>query len=158
MKNTLTLLVLLFAPFYSFSQTEADTVQWNQLEDRDDVFYRKGLDKPFTGVVVKFNEKWKLRYIHTMINGKKEGLSTIWDESGKKAGELNYINGKREGLNTEWHESGEKSSEVNFVNGKKEGLMTSWYQNGQKKSEFNFVNDKIVSIKKWDKDGNEIKD
>lgn len=92
MKNTLTLLVFLLAPFYSFSQTEVDTVDIVQLEDRDDILYKKGLETPFSGVAVKFYSKEKKEYESNYVNGKIT-LKTIWYKNGKKKTEIIFKDG-----------------------------------------------------------------
>ena len=38
--------------------------------------------------------------------------------SGQKKSEFNYIDGKENGLQTMWFENGQKESEVNYKNGK----------------------------------------
>jgi antitoxin component YwqK of YwqJK toxin-antitoxin module len=73
-------------------------------------------------------------------NGKKEGLETHYRySSGGKWSETHYKNGKREGLETHWYSSedgktGIKSSERNYKNGEREGVETEWYESGEKKS------------------------
>ena len=92
MKNRITLLVFLFAPFYSFSQTEVDTVDIDQLEARDDIRYKKGAETPFTGVVVKFYSKEKKEYESNYVNGKLT-LKTIWHKNGQKKTEIKFKDG-----------------------------------------------------------------
>lgn len=130
MKNILVLFVFLLTNFYSFSQTAIDSVDWNQLEDRDDIWYKKGLKAPFSGIVVTFYP-----------NGQRQEACTI-------------VNGRYEGLVTSWHPNGQKKSESNRVNGKREGLTTTWDKNGKKRSEIYFKDGLPFSMKEWDEDGN----
>ena len=90
MKNTLTILACLLMPFYSFSQTAADTVKWSQLEERDDIQYKTGSETAYTGVVIAF-----------------------WD-NGQKQQETHIVNGQRVGKETNWYENGQKKSEIIF--------------------------------------------
>ena len=63
------------------------------------------------------------------------------------------MNKKKDGLHTEWYENDKKKSEGTFKDGKPTGLFTNWYENGQKKVEVIFKEGKLVSEKKWHKDG-----
>ena len=101
----------------SCSNNSSDTtVTYDQLEQRDNLFYEINSDMPYTGLVIQMD---------TSSNGKTE---------------TNYINGQIQGLKTSWYENGQKKSEVNYVDGQPHGLMHRWFENGQKNSEVNFVN------------------
>ena len=68
------------------------------------------------------------------------------------------MDGKEDGLSTMWHENGQKKFEINFKNGKKDGFLISWYENGQKKMEGNIKNEKKDGFwTYWDKEGNVTK-
>ena len=117
--------------------------------DSQDMLFRDGLiyeiiaeETPFTGVVLDRYPNGKKKSVANYINGKREGLYTVWHLNGQKASEQNYINGMEEGVGTAWYETGQKRMEGNFANGKKEGLSTEWYKNGQKRMEGNFKNGK----------------
>lgn len=155
--------------------------------DRQNMMFRDGLiyeivteEIPFKGVVSDRYPNGKKKSEENYINGKREGLYTVWHLNGQKASEQNYINGMEEGVGTAWYETGQKRMEGNFANGKKEGLSTEWYKNGQKRMEGNFVNGKKeglwtayengqksmeatfvngeeVSRKEWDGNGKEMK-
>jgi len=87
-------------------------------------------------------------------------LTTRWYESGQKwyAGYIKTLNDTTSvwnGLNTEWYENGQKESEGTYKDGELDGLYTNWHENGQKKWERTYKDGKRISIKCWDKDGNE---
>ena len=104
-------------------------VDWEQIEERDDLGYFEG--KPFTGVAVrKFPD-------------------------GQKKMEVTYKDGEWHGLATYWYENGQKGSEATYKDGVVHGLMTLWHENGQKQSERTFKDGIGISYKEWDKDGNQ---
>ena len=107
-------------------------VDEDQLEERDGLDYFE--EKPFTGVAVSKYPK------------------------GQKLSEYTYKDGKLHGLQTEWRENGQKEWEVTHKNGNKDGLETGWHENGQKRFEATWKDDEEISYKKWDKDGNLIKE
>jgi antitoxin component YwqK of YwqJK toxin-antitoxin module len=133
MKYTLTFLVFLLMPLYSFSQGEVDTVQWYQLEKRDDLNYTKGSEVPYSGVAVTWHANGKKESERNLVKGQIEGIATHWFESGNKRTEGNFVNGKLEGIKTSWYENGNKKFEIIYVNGKKEGRSTEWLENGTEK-------------------------
>ena len=58
----------------------------------------------------------------------------------------------------EYYEHGQKSSEGTYRDGRfyGDGKWTWWYKNGQKSEERTYKDGKMISVKCWDKDGNEI--
>ena len=117
MKYTLTILACLLAPFYSFSQTEVDTVDWSQLEQRDDIWYKKGSEIPCSGVIVRFWGNGQQQQETHMANGQREGIETNWYENGQKKSETNYSIGQREGIATTWYDNGQRKSKIKYVHG-----------------------------------------
>ena len=103
-------------------------VDGDQLEQRDDLHYFE--DKPFTGVTVEKYEK------------------------GQKWREVTYKDGKMDGLGTSWWPNGQKLNEGNRKDGKRDGLWTTWYGDGEKWAEATFKDGKVISSKRWEKDGN----
>ena len=70
--------------------------------------------------------------------------------------EESFIEGKIFGLATEWHENGQKKAEVIWKDGERDGLCTYWHENGMKSQEDTWKYGVVVSIRKWDKEGNEL--
>ena len=110
-KNLLVMPFALLVISWDAGDTKLGGINFDELENKKDLFYLKESDDPYTGEVFKLYE-----------NGKKEGQGSLKD-------------GKPEGLTTSWYESGQKKYEENWKDGKKEGLMTSWHKNGKKKTE-----------------------
>jgi len=99
--------VLFFAVVLAIAGCTAEKkVNFDQLQDRNGLFYLVNKDKPFSGEVVSY------------INGKVEF-----------EGEIN--NGLREGIWTYYYPSGQKKMEGTFRDGLKEGTWTYWKDNGQ---------------------------
>ena len=71
--------------------------------------------------------------------------------------EATYKDGKKEGRETRWHENGKKRAELTYKDGQPEGLQTNWHENGQKSHEGTWKNWALVSVTRWDEEGNEIK-
>ena len=89
-------------------------------------------------------------------DGKGVGLHKSWYENGQLESEANYKDGKTDGLSKSWHRNGQLSSEFLYKNGKLDGLSKSWWNNDQLFSEMDFIEGKCISVRRWDKEGNEI--
>ena len=103
-------------------------------EDGDGIYlkYAPDSDKPYSGVAVEYYD------------------------NGQKKYELTYKYGERDGKSTAWYDNGQKWTEGTYKDGKPDGLWTRWYDNGQKENEPTWKDGEVISIKCWDKDGNEI--
>ena len=124
------------------------------LVERDDVYYTKDTNKPYSGQVFSLYDDGKKKGEGTLKDGKEDGKWTYFHSNGQKFREGTYKNEKEDGLWTRWYESGQKWEEGTFKDGKGEGLRTSWWENGQKFSEGNYKDSKPVG--KWthyNKDG-----
>jgi antitoxin component YwqK of YwqJK toxin-antitoxin module len=155
------------------------------LVERDDVYYTKDTNKPYSGQVFclyKYGDKkdegtlkdgrmisrteWEWYDYESgqkksespFKDGKQDGLGTLWYEDGQKYIEITFKNGKLDGLYTFWYESGQKKSELTYKDGKYDGLWTDWYENGQKEKEVTHKDGEIISIKGWNKDGSVMND
>jgi antitoxin component YwqK of YwqJK toxin-antitoxin module len=97
----------------------------------------------------KTEESWK--------DGKLNGKKTRWYENGQKWGEEYYRDGKESGLSTSWDENGQKWKEGTYKDGNKNGKWTELYENGQKKWEGTYKDGKVISSKRWYRNGTERK-
>jgi len=149
------------------------------LVERDDVYYTKDTNKPYSGQVFslyddgkkkgegnlkdgKMISKTERKYYgngqkrkeRTFKNGIENGLRTDWYENGQREIEQTYKDGKGNGLSTYWYESGQKWSQVILKDGRLDGLLTKWYKNGQKELENTLKDGKQDGLlTKWYKNG-----
>jgi antitoxin component YwqK of YwqJK toxin-antitoxin module len=110
------------------------------IEYKNDTAYSPNEDKPFTGVYATLNSNGNKGCEEHFIDGKKNGLDTMWYENGNKASEDHFIDENKNGLSTSWYENGNKASEDHFIDGKENGLSAIWYGNENKKLELNYKN------------------
>jgi len=127
-------------------------VDWDQLEERDDLQYFEG--KPFTGVAVAKYPNGKKEGEAAFKDGKMDGLATFWYENGQKEEEATWKDGKSHGLLTGWYENGQKEIESTHKDGKEDGLYTSWYEDGQKEDEVTWKDGKLDGlVTRWHPNG-----
>ena len=90
--------------------------------------------------------------------GKLHGPMESWFPDGKLSSQSTFVNGKTEGIHLTWHENGRTNSKTPYENGKRNGIVKVWNPDESLASESVFRDDKLISEKKWDAAGNEIKD
>jgi len=106
-----------------------ESVNFNQLDKRNDIYYIHNTNTPFTGKALKNYPNGKIGMAGTMVKGKFDGL-WVW-----------------------WYSNGQKKRETKYVKGLKQGKSFYWWDNGVKKLESLFVDDRSVSQKRWSKEG-----
>ena len=97
-------------------KAKLESVNAEEVEERESIIYLKGSDTPYTGKAYSLYP------------------------NGRKAQEELYENGKRHGLSVHWHEHGKKNAEGNHKNGKLNGMYVMWWENGQKMNETLYEN------------------
>ena len=145
-------------------QAKVDELPVQTVDDSKLVIRGDGLryvgdsETPFTGVVVAKNRYGQKTSEGTYKGGKRDGKVTTWYPNGQKMEEFTYKDGRREERTAAWYSDGKKAVETTFKDGKKEKKRTAWGPDGQKSWETTFKDGKLVSVTKWDEEGNEIKE
>jgi antitoxin component YwqK of YwqJK toxin-antitoxin module len=147
------------------------------LVERDDVYYTKDTNKPYSGPIFSFDRKGLNKKEGLLVDGKmitytdfdwydngqkkeettfkdgiKHGLNNWWYENGQMKFEGRYKDGKGDGLVTGWYENGHKKQEITYKDGEEDGLNTYWYENGMKKSTYK-VEERIHVDFEWYENG-----
>ncbi len=108
---------------------------------RNDLLYRKGADKPFSGVVV--GKSIREGYRRMPVTFKKE-----------------YKKGQLHGRSFYYYDNGKIESIEPYENGVLNGVVTRYYKNGQIKARLHFVDGFRGGSKGemfWDEEGNKIR-
>ena len=147
--------------FKFFDDTAAGTVIATREFNANDntcytIFYNQKGNKVSEGKVVKklYEGEWKyyhedspqLMTIENYLNGKLNGLRTVFYPNGKIAEETNYKDGKKNGFYKEYAENGIILEESNYKNGEYDGLATFRNAKSVLLSKGNFVNGKKEGI------------
>ena len=135
MKTLLTILFISLLSSPSWSVTIRDLVK------RDDLYYEKFTDVPYTGKVTVDEQVKHMDVEGVFKNGKAEGawieywLGQLWRKG-------NFKNGKEDGAWVYYHDDGQLSSKGNYKNGKREGAWIGYHNNGQLNYKGNYKNGK----------------
>ena len=97
-----------------------------------DGLYYKG-DQLFTGKYTEFFEDGILKMEMNVVEGKEDGIVTIYFPNGKRKEHRSYKNGLREGKWLTWDENENLTAEANFKDNLKHGHWYVWDSNGQKR-------------------------
>lgn len=133
------------------------TINEDQLQNRDGVFYEVNAKKPFSGTVIEKYRDGQVKEEMHYKDGEGDGHIIQWYENGQKKREENWKDGKQHGHFTGWYENGQKWFEQNYKDGEIQGLSNIWHENGQKRYEINYKRGEEISTVEWDENGNEIK-
>ncbi len=96
-----------------------ETVDIDQLVERNGKHYRVNSEIPFTG-------------------------TSVATYNGQKMLETNFKDGKLDGISTSWHENGQKWSEQTYKGGKADGIWTYWTEDGKKWSEQTYKDGELI--------------
>ena len=134
------------------------TVVW--YESGQKKFEEDYRDGKLHGKVVQWYENGQKASEGEFQDGEPHGKWFWWYQNGQKMREGELKDGKKHGKYNKWHENGQKKEEGVYRDDKLQGLVTGWYPNGQKKTQAEFKNGDLVpgSHKKWDEDGNLLKE
>ncbi len=145
------------------------------IENDDCVIFSHIVEYDSTNIIIDLYDDGQLDFVQNKNeDGKQDGLSIGWYETGEKYFEGIYKDGIKDGLWTWWYKNGQKNEEITYKDGddrlttrwyetgekKFEGiykdgeyieLHTYWYDDGQKKKEIIYNEDgKKISVKEWD--------
>ena len=117
MKILLTILFLSLLSSPSWSETFDDLVE------RDGIYYKKFSDVPFSGKLTGKNKG-------LIKNGKREGVWFSYWNNGQLYSKGNYKNGKKEGAWVFYWDIGQLMRKGNYKNGKREGAWVEYEKDG----------------------------
>jgi antitoxin component YwqK of YwqJK toxin-antitoxin module len=100
-------------------------------------------------------EKPILCNYYTIMNGKKEGVFTMYHINGNIAKVCNYINGELNGDYHTYYTHGSPNQKCSFINNQRQGLYVSYHSNGKPFNICNYIDGKLDGEnKKYDRNGN----
>ena len=127
------------------------TPAWGESSDdlvkRNDLYYKKFTDTPFTGTTLDYYSNGQLSHKVNWKNGKKEGIWEWYDDNGQLLLEGNFKNNMEEGLWKSYHDNGHLKYKQNLKDGKAEGVMEWYDDNGLLKRTETWRKDKMISCK-----------
>lgn len=136
-------------------QPNLTTIEQDQLQDRNEVFYPVNGEEPFTGYVVEgryTNGRPKARQEYKA--GKRKGQRMKWYENGQVMQISFYADGELHGLMEEWYENGLKMAEGTYEKGKLHGLVRRWHNNGEREAEYPYEDGELHGILiQWSRHG-----
>ena len=118
------------------------SIQIDEIVKRDDTFYRKFSNIPFSGHIESYHPNGQLKIIGDLSDGKKVGNWIEYYLSGIKKSEGQFANGKKDGPWVYYFLNANIKEKQFFIDGHKDGLwekfdvhgtvvQTESYQNGK---------------------------
>ena len=118
------------------------SIQIDEIVKRDDTFYRKFSNIPFSGHIESYHPNGQLKIVGDLLDGKKVGNWIEYYLSGIKKSEGQFANGKKDGPWVYYFLNANIKEKQFFIDGHKDGLwekfdvhgtvvQTESYQNGK---------------------------
>ncbi len=118
------------------------SIQIDEIVKRDDTFYKKFSNIPFSGHIESYHPNGQLKIVGDLLDGKKVGNWIEYYLSGIKKSEGQFANGKKDGLWLYYFLNANIKEKQFFIDGHKDGLwekfdvygtvvQTESYQNGK---------------------------
>ena len=125
-------------------QNELETVDWNELNKLDGLYYKKFTEKPFTGVAEGKDETQKSFTTRCPIRGGlKNGKQSTFYANGQLKEKGDFKNGKQEGTWVFYHDNRQLNAKVNFKDGKPDGPYVGYYYSGKLKIQETYKNGEL---------------
>lgn len=142
--------IAILALTLAFTSCSKKTVLLSNGDVCNDIFYKQGSIKPFTGqCYVTYEDGKSIRETIKFEKGISNGKAVSYYKSGvvKRTGD--YVNGKMNGIWEQWYANGVKEFEVRYSNDSMSGNYKLWHNNGQLKEEGNIKNNKRKGLWKF---------
>ena len=112
------------------SKPESERISEKNLVIRNNLFYKKFTNIPFSGLVESYHENGQLKTIGQIIKGKKNGLWEKYYSNGRQKSIGHYKMGIKEGHWKYYFLNSNLKEEEFYRNGKKHGLWKSFDPQG----------------------------
>ena len=96
-----------------------EPINTETLEERDDVYYTKDTNEPYTGAVFSLYKSGEKSFEAHLKDGKWDGKFNGYYVNGQIQGEGNFKDGKQDGKQTDYDENGKITDERNYKDGKR---------------------------------------
>ena len=106
------------------------SIQMDEIVKRDDTFYRKFSNIPFSGHIESYHPNGQLKIIGDLSDGKKVGNWIEYYLSGIKKSEGEFANGKKDGPWVYYFLNATIKEKQFFIDGHKDGLWEKFDVNG----------------------------
>jgi len=128
---------------------EPNSLDNDNLERRNEIYYDHGSKSPATGIVVTWHPNGKKSLEAHLKDGKKNGPEIHWHPNGKLDSQKTYIANRRHGLEENWYDDGRPKAVVNYSYGRRHGASTWWHANGQMEGKQNYIDGRMQGVETW---------
>ena len=136
------------------SQVFKESLNWNEIQDRNGILYAPNKELPHSGYLKKVYSNGQVKMLARLSAGLVDQAST-WKENGIPVYSIEVIPGslilntipdiseeldgsKFHGVTRFWFITGQIMLEARYSYGKRNGISRSWYENGNLKVEENY--------------------
>lgn len=120
------------------------SINREQLQERNEVKYEVNQETPYTGKVIDYYENGQIQSKENYKDGKLNGERITYYENGQIEYKENYKGGEYEGESFSYYKNGQVSYKRLYKNGEREGIQTYYHYNGQIESKVNIKNGELI--------------
>ena len=106
------------------------TIEINEVVKRDDTYYKKFSNTPFSGHVESYYTNGQLKIVGEFSDGKKVDKWVEYYISGSKKNEGQFANGKKDGAWVYYYLNTHVKEKQFYIDGNKDGLWEKFDMNG----------------------------
>ena len=106
------------------------SIQIDEIVKRDDTFYRKFSNIPFSGHIESYHPNGQLKIVGDLLDGRKVGNWIEYYLSGIKKSEGQFANGKKDGPWVYYFLNANIKEKQFFIDGHKDGLWEKFDMHG----------------------------
>ena len=92
-------------------------INWNEIVERDGLFYHIDTNELVTGIVESFHENGRLKRRGNFKDGEQDGLWESYRENGQLSSTTNYKDGELDGLSEFFDEDGNLTKTETYKDG-----------------------------------------
>ena len=129
------------------------TMPFDEFRLSDGKLYKDGSKEPFTGWYAQFDNQDEPRMLCSLIEGKKDGCTYLWDANGTRRFQGEYFRNKKHGEFLEWNDQSILISQKNYLQNKLNGDYQLWYETGKIKLDAIFKMGRLMEARGWYPDG-----
>lgn len=168
------LVTIVLIPFNAFAQLTCKTIIDSESSQKERIYYKDGqeiaeeiidsagnrklvsgkipdgiIKEKITESDLKSSLPVQAAYIEWQYkDGKREGISKGYYESGELAVEISFRDDKREGILKGYGKNGNLEVVFNYKNGQPEGIAKAYYESGELRGVINFLNGLLEGVSK----------
>ncbi|MCS5421444.1 toxin-antitoxin system YwqK family antitoxin [Psychrilyobacter sp. S5] len=114
------------------------TIDKEQLQTRNGVYFETNQETPYTGEAIAYYENGKIKFKGSYKDGLRKGEWIAYNENGKIKAKANFKDGGKKGEWIAYNENGKIEGKGNYKDGGKKGEWVTYNETGKIEGKGNY--------------------